>query len=172
MSDEPQKKEEPQSPPAAGNATAPVDPLKECEAKRDEYLNGWKRAQADFINYKKDEARRFEEFASFSNQTFIKALLPVLDSFELARASVKGNDSAEKGMMMIRSQLENVLKTQGVQRVSVRPGDELDPAFHEAMLTEEVKDTPELRGKILEELAPGYTLNGRVIRAVKVKIAK
>ena len=52
-----------------------------CEKERDEYLNGWKRAKADFINYKKEEAERFREFAKFSNEALVSELIMVLDSF-------------------------------------------------------------------------------------------
>ena len=62
---------------AAGAATEHAA----CEAKCQEYLAGWKRSQADFINYKKNEAKRFTEAAAFSSKELVKDILPALDSF-------------------------------------------------------------------------------------------
>lgn len=141
-----------------------VDPLKVCESQRDEYLNGWKRAAADLANYKKDEGSRFTDFAGYNSERILREILPVLDSFSLALDSVKGNESAEKGLLMIKSQLEDFLKRQNVERIKVSPGDPVDLNIHELVLGDE--------GNIIEELSPGYKLNGKVIRAVKVKIGK
>jgi molecular chaperone GrpE len=150
--------------------------LKTCEKQRDEYLNNWKRAAADFINYKKDEAKRFSEFASFAGEDLVKQLLPILDSFNLALLSVDKNTPAYQGMTMIQGQLLEVLKRKGVEKISVARGDVFNPSMHEAMLEVELPDNePErekLVGKIVEELSAGYRMSGRVIRAAKVKLAK
>lgn len=155
-----------------GKEPVASDKLAECEKQRDEYLNGWRRATADLINYKKEEAKRFEEFGSFTVSAVVKELLPILDSFEFALNAVKGNESAEKGLLLIKNQLEEALKRQGVERIATKPGDELNLNIHEAVLAVEVADHPELSGKIVEELSPGYKLNGRTIRAAKVKVGK
>lgn len=144
--------------------------------ERDEYLNGWKRAQADFINYKKEESRRFSELAQYAAADLTREVLPVLDSFELGLGALEKDSPAYKGMLMIRSQLQEVLKKKGVDRIPVARGDDFNPEFHEAMLEEEISpDNPDkdaLAGKILEELVPGYSIKGRVIRAAKVKVGK
>jgi molecular chaperone GrpE (heat shock protein) len=49
--------------------------------ERDEYLNGWRRSQADFANYKKEESKRFEELAAFAISDVVRDMLPALDSF-------------------------------------------------------------------------------------------
>ena len=150
----------------------PDDTLKACETQRDEYLAGWKRAAADLINYKKEEYRRVEEVSGYACTKILKDILPVLDSFNLALAAVKGNESAEKGLLMIKGQIDDFLKKQSVERIKASPGDSLDLNLHEPVLEVEATDNPQFSGKILEELSPGYMLNGRVIRAVKVKVAK
>lgn len=155
--DEEQKKTEDQGGP-------PADPLKACEAQRDEYLAGWKRAAADLANYKKEEGRRLEEFLSYSSGKIIREILPVLDSFSLALEAVKGNESAEKGLLLIKSQLDDFLRRQNVEKIKVSPGDAVDLNIHELVIGDE--------GNIIEELQPGYKLNGKVIRAAKVKIGK
>lgn len=143
--------------------------LKDCEAQRDEYLNSWKRSVADLINYKKDDSRRLEEFGYYVNNRIMKDLLPVLDSFNLALASEKSKEITDKGLTQIKSQLDDFLRKQNVEKIVVSPGDAVDLNLHEPVVEEESK---EYVGKIIEELSPGYTLNGRVIRAVKVTVGK
>lgn len=135
--------------------------LKKCEKEKDEYLNGWKRERADFNNYKKEEAQRFEEFAKYSQSEIIKDLIAVLDSFNLAT-------DLTDGARMVKQQLEEVLKRQGLEEIKVQPAQLFDPAFHEAISEEESGQPP---GTIAGEIARGYSLNGRVIRPAKVKIA-
>lgn len=147
--------------------------LKKVEAQRDEYLNSWKRAAADFINYKKDETKRFSEMASYATNSLVKDLLPVLDSLDLGMSSLASDAVAQKGLGMIKAQFLEILKRQGVECIPVKKGDIFDPSLHEAML--EVAAPPggeELAGKVVEEMAAGYTMNGRVIRAAKVSIGK
>ena len=126
----------------------------------DEYLNGWKRAAADLANYKKDEGKRMEEFASYSSMKMLREILPLLDSISLAIAG----SPTDKGLLMIKSQLDDFLRRQNVERIKVSPGDAVDLNIHELVLGDE--------GNIIEELSPGYKMNGRVIRAAKVKIGK
>jgi len=57
--------------------------LKECEKERDEHLLGWKRARADFINYKKEEAEQFENHIRRGKESLIQELILILDSFDL-----------------------------------------------------------------------------------------
>ncbi len=58
--------------------------LEKFKAQADEYLNGWKRAKADFVNYQKQMERERAEWAMFANASCVKAMLPVLDSLEMA----------------------------------------------------------------------------------------
>jgi molecular chaperone GrpE len=153
-----------------------VSELTKVEAQRDEYLNAWKRAAADFINYKKDEGKRFEQMAAYATADFVKDFLPVLDSFELGMSAVEKDGAAYKGMLMIRGQMQDALRKKGIERIVVKRGDDFNPEFHEAMMEVEIPpndpDREKLSGKILEELVPGYSLNGRTIRATKVKLGK
>lgn len=143
--------------------------LAECEKKRDEYLGGWQRARADFLNYKKGEAKRFEELARFSTEELLKELIGVLDSFDLGLAALEKAGKAEKGMYMIRSQLEDILKQRGLERISVKIGERFDPAVAE-VIAEAESDQP--AGAILEEIEPGYRLYGKIVRPARVRIAK
>ena len=142
--------------------------LKKCEQERKEYLDGWQRAKADYINYKKDEGKRFEDLAKFVVGSLIQELFPVLDSFELALLHGTAQET-EKGVLLIRSQLMDVLKKRGMEEIAVKPGDEFNPEKHES-IGEVESDVS--AGKVAEVVQKGYALAGRVIRPARVRLAK
>lgn len=137
--------------------------------ERDEYLDGWQRARAELINYKKDEAKRFEIFRNFANEMIIRDLITILDSFDLAIAALEKEGKAEKGMYLIKSQIEDALKNYGLEKLIVSVGQVFDPALHEAVATIE---SDKLSNTIIEEVERGYTLRGKLIRPARVKVAK
>jgi len=156
------------------NKKKPEDTEKEmekCRKERDEYLDGWKRAKADLSNYKKDEQKRLGELIRFGHEEIVRELIRVLDSFDLALFSEqkRGGEQVEKGMYLIRAQLEDALKKYGLEPIAVSPGSQFDPEVHEALLTEE---TDEPTGTIVEEIEKGYRLHSRVIRPARVKVSK
>lgn len=138
---------------------------KKALKKAKEYLDGWQRAKADLINFKRESEEGKKDFARFANQDFIQELLPVIDSFEMALSHID-----DKGVEQIRSQLLSVLKSRGVEQVSVG-GEAFDPTQHDSIETV-VVDTKKDDGKIIEVVQTGYTLHGKVIRAPKVKVGK
>ena len=141
--------------------------LRRCEDEKRDYLDGWQRAKADFINYKKDESRRFDEFLKFAAEGLIAEVVNVLDSFDLALGHEMPKD-VEKGVVMIRSQLEDILRRHGLEVVQPL-GEKFDPAYHES-LGEAESESPE--GAVVEVLQPGYLLQGKVLRPARVKISK
>jgi molecular chaperone GrpE len=146
--------------------------LKECQEIKEEYLNGWKRAKADFLNYKKEEAIRLEEFACRQKADFVLKLLPVLDNFYIAEsklpAELKDNQWVE-GLIRIKKQIVDFLKSQGVVEIQSL-GRKFDPNFHEAI--EKVEGKGAEAGIIIEEIKKGYLFQGRVLRPAQVKVAK
>lgn len=145
------------------------DACVKLEREKEEYLNGWKRAKADLINYKKEEAARFEAFAKFSTELLIAELLTLFDSFDLGLAAVKGDAKAEQGLLLIRTQLEDVLKRRGLETILAPPGTPFDPARHEGMGEVDSEYPP---GAVAEEVSRGYALEGRVLRPARVKVSK
>jgi molecular chaperone GrpE len=149
-----------------GGVSSEIDTLKkQC----DEYLDGWKRSKADFINYKKDETKRLDSILKFSNEVIIKDVIGVLDSFDLALESLGGESKVEKGVYLIRTQLEDILKKYGLERIIVSVGQPFDPALQEAIAVVE-SDKPS--GTVIDEVEKGYTLSGKLIRAARVKVSK
>src|SRR3989338_1382532 len=165
MNDEVKKPDEGGSQPSPQPETE-IDQLKR---KIDEYWKGWKRAKADLINYQKDEGKRFEEIMKFGTMDFIRDFIPVLDSFDLALSVLEKEGKAERGVYMIRAQLEDVLKKKGLQRMTVTIGAPFDPALHESVGEAESDAQP---GTIAEEIERGYLMHGRVVRPARVKLAK
>ncbi|MDP1706589.1 MAG: nucleotide exchange factor GrpE [bacterium] len=143
--------------------------LIEFQKQRDEYLNGWQRAKADFINYKKDEEDRFRAFAAVSLKMLLLEMIEVLNSFDLGLAAVS-DEAAKKGISLIKMKFEDSLKKFGLTAMIVQRGDIFDPEKHEVVGEIETKDWAD--GAIAEELERGYVLNDKVIRAAKVKVAK
>lgn len=140
--------------------------LEELKKKCDEYLNGWKRAKADFVNYQKEERKRLADFAKFANEAIITNLIIVLDSFNLA---INAAPDPDKGLVIIKTQLEDILKKHGLEAITAKAGDQFSPELHEAIAEAENKSS-EKSNTIVEIIETGYTLNGKVMRPSKVKI--
>ena len=148
--------------------------LTEAEKMRDEYLAGWQRQKADFINYQKDALKQTQEVIKYANEDLISDLLVVLDSFDISVNSLKieGLTENEKriiqGLELIKSQLEDVLRRKGLKPIEAT-NEQFNPQFHEILEEVDGEGPP---GIIVEEVIKGYELNGRVIRPSKVKIIK
>lgn len=155
-----------------GRAEAKIKKLKEdlkrCDDTQKEYLDGWQRSKADFINYKKDEAKRFQGVAQMGVDDIVQDILVVLDSFHLARQYDMPPRVAE-GVAMIQGQLEDILRKRGLRVIPVKPGDAFDPRVHESIGEIESDYSP---GAIAEEAQKGYEIDGRVLRPSRVKISK
>jgi molecular chaperone GrpE len=145
------------------------DELEKLKKERDEYLAGWQRAKADFINHKKDEMRRLEEMARYGNEDLVRELITVLDNFDLALRIMEKEGQVEKGIYLIRAQMEDILKRRGVERIEVKPGDTFDPSTSESMAEVE-SELP--GGTVVEEIEAGYRLYDKILRPARVKISK
>jgi molecular chaperone GrpE len=143
--------------------------LEKLKRERNEYLAGWQRAKADFINYKKDELHRMEKVAKYGEEELMRELVAILDSFDLGINAMERKGEVENGIYMIRAQMEDVLKRYGLSKIHVEPGDHFDPAVHEAIVEVESDSPP---GTIVEEIEPGYRLHEKLIRPARVKVAK
>ena len=148
--------------------------LKICGKERQEYLEGWQRAKADFINARRDEEKAKVEFRKFANEDVLLQILPVLDSFEVAFSNKAAWEETPKewrnGVEYIHAQLKKVLEKNGFSEL--RPlGESFNPLLHESV--ELVKtDQKGEDGVILEVAQSGYTLHGKVVRGARVKVGR
>jgi molecular chaperone GrpE len=138
------------------------------EEKLKELTDTLQHLQAEFENYKKRTEKENCEFIKIANEDLIKALLPIIDNFELAFKSCRVKDDFYKGTELIYSQLIDALRSQGLKHIDCI-GKGFDPYYHEVLITEESGEEP---NTIIEELQKGYLLHDKVIRHSKVKIAK
>ncbi len=149
--------------------------LEEEKKKSEEYSNHWKRAMADFQNYKKRQSELFVELVNSAGQEIIMEILPIFDAFCLAAQHIPEDLKDKewtKGVVQLKNKLENLLKSKGLEEIK-SIGEKFNPEFHEAV---EMVSSPaggeKQEGEILEEVQKGYKLNGAVIRTAKVKVAK
>jgi molecular chaperone GrpE len=156
-------------PPENDEAKMLKEKLEKCEKDRDDYLAGWQRAKADFINYKKDELRHLEEIARYGSIELIGELITVLDNFDLGLRAMEKAGPVEKGVYMIRTQIEDILRRRGVERIVVKAGDPFDPAVAEAIA--EI-DSEKPAGTVVEEIETGYRLYDKILRPARVKISR
>ncbi len=160
---------------AAGDAIKKLrEKLKKAEAERSDYLTGWQRDKADFINARKRDGESSREMVKFANERLIEELIPVLDSFEMAMANKEAWEKADKnwrtGVEYIAQQLKKVLEDNGL--VEINPlGQPFNTMDHEAIGHDSVSDKSE-EGKITTVISKGYSLNGKGIKVPKVKVGE
>lgn len=146
--------------------------LKVCLAERQEYLDGWQRAKADFINARKEEEKAREEFKKFANENLLLHTLSVMDSFEMAFANKEAWERAPQewriGVEYIYSQLKKILEGHGLLQLH-SIGERFDPMVHESVELVETEDK-EKDGVIVDVVSSGYSLHGKVVRAPRVKV--
>jgi len=153
--------------------------LEELEKQKEEYLAGWRRTRANFLNYQKDELERVGELIKYAGAGLVLKLLPILDNFEIAEEKINEENpegkplasygASIKGLLQIKTQIQDFFKSQGVEEIKAI-GQKFDPNLHEVVEQVEVKDKDS--GIVIEEVQKGYKIHGKVLRPAKVKISK
>jgi len=152
--------------PEAG--AAELDDLKkQLNEKQDRLL----RALAEVDNIKRRTQRERDEYVRYANERLIRELLPAIDNFDRALEAARATGEAAQvveGVALIQRELLKVLERVGVTRYSAL-GERFDPNRHEA--TGRVMSGTHPPDTVVAEMAPGYLLNGRVLRAAQVLVA-
>lgn len=146
-----------------------------CRKERQEYLDGWQRAQADFINARKREEEERGEFVRFSKKELIKELLPALDSFHTAFGNKEAWEKVDlnwrMGVQYIYSQLLGALQKHGITLIDPKPGEPFNPEKHASVgavpVTEKEKDHT-----VVAVAQKGYALYDKVLEPARVKIGE
>ena len=146
--------------------------LKKAEDEKREYLTGWQRAKADFINTRKKDEEDNKLMVKFAEAGLLSDLVPVLDSFDLALAAPATPEVAEwrKGIEQIRNQLMSTLKERGLEIIDPL-GKPFDTREAEAVGLVDSTD-PKDDDKVMDVFQKGYKLQGRVLRPAKVRVGK
>lgn len=143
------------------------------EKKCEEYLNGWKRALADYDNLKKEIAGERVKMYQSASEQITQSLLPILDNFDQA-LSFKPESLDEKaenwlkGILHVRTQIENVMHELGLEQFG-KEGEKFDPHLHEAISEHESEKETEI---ILQVIQRGWKRGDRIMRPAKVTLSK
>ena len=94
------------------------DELKACQKEKQEYLDGWQRAKADFINARKEEDKNRLQLMQFAKEGMLHEILPVVDSFDMAfrdkDAWARVDENWRKGVEYIHQQFVSILENNGL----------------------------------------------------------
>lgn len=154
---------------ASEQASGPAAELQKLKAERDSLLDRLARMQAEFENARRRASKEQQDFRDFASADTIKALLPVIDSFERALQVKSEAGDFRSGVELIYKQLQDALAKLGVRAVPAK-GVPFDPHVHEAIEMVETSDAPD--HEVIEELQRGYKIKERLLRPAMVKVAK
>jgi molecular chaperone GrpE len=158
-------------PPSESSASA----CPSCE----EYMAGWKRAQADYQNLKRETERERVEMSKYANQRLLSDILPAIDQFGIAlRFTPDTSNLPEEqrkiwenwlvGVRAVQSLWDGVATEAGLERIPVNGA--FDPALHDAAGEEEMSGKEP--GIIIKVLQDGWRLHGKVLRPARVILSK
>ena len=142
--------------------------LETAVKQRDEYLLMAQRTQADFQNFKRRNAQTRSDALEDGTRETLAALLPILDSFDRALASIDENDTSPvaEGIRMVHRQLMDTITRLGLTEIPAL-GEKFDPELHNAVMRSEEGEP----GTVLEVFEKGYRVKDKIIRYSMVKVA-
>jgi len=144
--------------------------IKELEQIVDEGKDKYLRLAAEYENYRKRTIEEKFEAIENGKKIILKSVIPILDDFE--RAEKAAEKAAENsGFLLIQQKLADALKKEGLNKIESCIGKDFDINKHEA-ITQIPAPKKSLKGKIVDEIESGYTLDDKVIRFTKVVIGK
>ncbi len=142
--------------------------LAQSNTEKQQYLDGWQRAKADYVNAKKRAEEERQNHALYAAEAIVSSLLPVLDSFDHALAASNGDEPWLEGVKNTHAQLLKALAQNGVE--SFDPlGEKFDPLLHEPVETLAVSSSAE-DNTVIKVHQKGYVLRGKVIRPARVAV--
>lgn len=131
------------------------------------------RLSAEFDNYKKRTSREMRDVVRYANEKLLKELLGIVDNLERAIDSANQDTPSDaslvEGINLTLSEVLKILQRYGVQPVKAL-GETFDPAFHQAMMQQEVEDQP--ANMVLQEMQKGYVMCDRLLRPAMVVVSK
>ena len=146
--------------------------LKQARKEKEEYLTGWQRAKADYVNLQKSEGEKYKELRTHVTTAMIEDLLPVLDSFDMAMSNKEAWEKVDanwrNGIEYIRSQFYRVLEDNNVAPIN-QIGVKFDPNLHESISSTETSD--ESKDHTISSVTQsGYKIGDKIIRPARVVV--
>jgi len=136
-----------------------------CRKDKQEYMNGWQRAKADYVNLLKRTGDDVKASELRGKIKAVETLLPAFDALERA----KEHGEVPEGFVGITKQLEGAFASLGLEELG-QVGEQFDPALHEAF-GQDVAESAEQDDKITTVLEKGWKIGENVIRPAKVRVA-
>lgn len=150
-----------------------TDPLAEAQAQIEELKDRYLRTVAEFENFKRRTQKEKAELIFNGSEKTVSAILPILDDMERAAANANKTDdihALEEGWELIFKKLLKTLEGLGVKKIETQDK-AFDVDFHEAVaMVPNVED--DKKGKVIDCVQTGYTLNEKVIRHAKVAVGQ
>lgn len=147
--------------------------LKACQTEKSEYLAGWQRAKADYLNLKKETEDNRTEIIKWAKEGVLSDLFVLADSFEMAFGNKEAWEMApenwRKGIEYIYNQLQTIFRDHGIEEIIPKVGEKFNHHYEQSIGTIETKnkDEDDIIDKIVKK---GYKFHGRVIRPASVKV--
>jgi len=147
-----------------------VEKLKrELSEAKDKYV----RLLAEFENVRRRTAKEKEELRQTAGKDIVQSLLVVLDDTDRAAKQMESSEDLnqiKEGISLVFNKLRSTLQAKGLRKMESK-GAEFNPDLHEA-ITEIPAPAPDMAGKVIDEIEPGYYLNDKLIRYAKVIVGK
>lgn len=153
----------------AENNSAASDFKAQYEEMKDKYL----RLSAEFDNYRKRTLREKADMLKYAAEDTLRDMLPVIDDLDRAMQAVESAtdiDSLKQGIALITNKFHEFIKGKGVREIECI-GQPLDTDLHEAISKIPAPDEAQ-KGKIIDVVQKGYTLNEKVMRFAKVVVGE
>ena len=147
--------------------------LEEAQAQIEDQKDKYLRLSAEFDNYRKRTVKEKAELILNGGEKSIKSILPVIDDMERALTTMETAtdvNAVKEGVELIYNKFLSILSQDGVKVIETKDKP-LDTDYHEAIAVIPAP-TEEQKGKILDCVQTGYTLNGKVIRHAKVVVGE
>ena len=151
----------------------PLDELTRAQRDAADWKDKYMRLYAEFDNFRKRSMKEKSEILSSASGELMKELLPIVDDFDRAmqaNAGVDNIDVVKEGFVLIHSKLYRKLESKGLKPMEAA-GKPFDTDYHEA-ITQIPAPTPDMVGKVVDEVEKGYLLHEKVLRYAKVVIGQ
>ncbi len=149
--------------------------LEACKKQAEEYLNGWKRAKADYMNLERQMEKEKAQWMNMAVLPVVLELITLAEHFDQAFVHTPNTEQSDEmktwmqGIDHTRNDLKGLLKTLQVERIETL-GKEIDLNLMEVVAKE--KTESQESGKIIREVGAGYVMAGSLIKIAKVIVAE